>query len=169
MLRALRRTLVIAGVLVLADAFVLNQGVIAVATALGALIGGVPRALLAWRRGNPTTVRLRAARTGIYVAVAVLVLGANFANAQLARRRADTLIAACRQYEARHGRFPNRLDELVPDFIPSVPLAKYTLMPPFNTFMYTARPGHHALMWVALPPFGRPYYVFEDNRWGFLD
>ncbi len=169
MLRALRRTLVIAGVLVFVDAFVLNQGVIALVTALGALIGGVPRARLAWRHGEPTTARLRAARTGIYVLVAVLVLGANFANAQLARRRADTLIAACRQYEARQGRLPDRLDELAPDFIPSVPLAKYTLMPPFNMFMYMARPGQHSLMWVAFPPFGRPYYVFEDNRWGFLD
>jgi len=62
MWRALRRTLVIAGVLVFADAFVLNQGVIALVTALGGLIGGVPRALLAWRSGKPTTARLRAAR-----------------------------------------------------------------------------------------------------------
>jgi hypothetical protein len=38
---ALRRTLVVAGVLVFTDAFVLNQGVSTVATALGALIGGV--------------------------------------------------------------------------------------------------------------------------------
>ena len=143
MLRALRRTLVIAGVLVLVDAFVLNQGLIAVATALGALIGGVPRAFLAWRRGEPTTARLRAARTGIYI--------------------------ACRQYEVRHGRLPDRLDELVPNFIPSVPLAKYTLMPPFNMFIYMARPGQHSLMWTVFPPFGRPYYVFEDNRWGSLD
>jgi hypothetical protein len=81
----------------------------------------------------------------------------------------STLIAACRQYEARHGRLPDRLDELVPDLIRSVPLAKYTLIPPFNRFMYTARSGHHSLMWVALPPFGRPSCVFEDNRWGFLD
>ncbi len=167
MLRRLRRTLVIASVLLFADAFVLNQGIIALATALGALVGGIPRALFIWWRGKPRTARLRAARTGIYVAVAVLVLSVNFANNQLARRRADTLIAACHQYEARHGRLPDRLDELVPDFIPSVPLAKYTLG--FNTFMYMARPGHHSLMWVALPPFGRPYYAFEDNRWSILD
>src|SRR6266545_469978 len=169
MLRRLRRTLVIASVLLFADAFVLNQGIIALATALGALVGGIPRALFIWWRGKPRTARLRAARTGIYVAVAVLVLSVNFANNQLARRRADALITACRQYEARHGRLPDRLDELVPDFIPSVPLAKYTLMPPFNMFMYMVRPGKHSLMWVAFPPFGRPYYVFEDNRWGSLD
>jgi len=41
----------------------------------------------------------------------------------------------------------------VPDFVPSVPLAKYTLV--FNTFMYMAGPGHHSLVWIALPPFGR--------------
>lgn len=166
MLRRLRRTVVIAGVLVFVDAFVMNQGAIALATALGALIGGVPRALCAWWRGKPRTARLRGARTGTYVAVAVLVLGANVTNNQLARRRADVLIAACRQYETRHNRLPDRLDELVPDFVPSVPLAKYTLV--FNTFTYMARPGHHSLVWIALPPFGRWYYVFEENRWGSL-
>jgi hypothetical protein len=82
------------------------------------------------------------------------VLGANFANAQLARRRADILIAACRRYEMRHARLPDRLDELVPDIIPSVPLRKYILMHFFNTVTYAAGLGHHFLMWVAIPPVG---------------
>jgi len=79
MLRRQCRTLVIAGVLVFTDAFVINQGIIA---ALGALIGGIPRALFTSLGGEASPGRRGSAGphgTEIYVAVAVLVLRANFA------------------------------------------------------------------------------------------
>ena len=174
MLRALRRTLVIAGAFVIVDAFVISGGLLAVFTALGALIGGVLRTLFALRRGEPTTARLRAARTGIYVAAGLLALGVIFANDHLVRQRADVVIAACRQYEAQHGRLPDRLDELVPAYLPAVPSAKYTLT--FNTFWYMAYPGHHWLMWFTEPPFARiglpaarQVYFFENSRWVYVD
>src|SRR5215472_12624704 len=50
--RALGRTLRIATVLFLVEAFLLNQGVLVGLTALGAVLGGVPRVLLAWQRGD---------------------------------------------------------------------------------------------------------------------
>lgn len=168
-MRTLRRTLVVASVLGFADALVLNQGVVAVVTAVAAVVGGVPRAVAAFVRNDRPTAKLRVTRTAIYVAMAIFVVVANTANGHMARRRAEALIAACRQYQTRHGRLPERLDDLVPAFIASVPLAKYTLNYPLNTFLYSARAEQHMLMWVAFPPFGRPYYIFEDNRWGYLD
>ena len=139
--RALGRTLRIATVLFLVEAFLLNQGVLVGLTALGAVLGGVPRALLAWQRGDIATARLRIARTGIFVAVALLGIGTVVAQQYLARSRANTIIVAARQYEAQHGRLPDRLDELVPAFIASIPSTNYTLIPPMNMFWYLTPPG----------------------------
>jgi len=139
--RALGRTLVIATVLFLVEAFLLNQGVLVGLTALGAVLGGVPRVLLAWQRGDISTARLRIARIGIYVAVALLGIGTVVAQAYLARSRANTIIVAARQFEAQHGRLPDQLDELVPAFITSIPSTNYTLIPPLNMFWYLTPPG----------------------------
>ena len=56
---------------------------------------------------------------------------------------------------------------LVPDFIPAVPRARYTLL--FGNFEYDARQGRHSLMYVVIPPFGGQLYIFEQNRWIWLD
>jgi hypothetical protein len=97
-------------------------------------------------------------------------------NAEISRRRgfeshalgytsrANTIIVAARQYEAQHGRLPDRLDELVPAFIASIPSTNYTLT--FNKFMYLTPPGRHVLMWGMFQFGGRPYYDFENHRWG---
>ncbi len=90
------------------------------------------------------------------------------ANAQ-ARRNAESLIAACRAFEAKHGRLPENLEELVPEFLPALPSARYD--GPHFGFQYevSAASGHHVLGWTDTAPFGRPFYVFEEDRWGYLD
>ena len=81
---------------------------------------------------------------------------------------AAQVIEACRAYQARHGKLPDRLQELVPEFLPAVPPAKYTLS--YGEFTYlTSGDQSHTLMYVALPPFGRRLYHFEETRWSQLD
>jgi hypothetical protein len=99
----------------------------------------------------------------------LLVFASNAANNHLARSRAETLIAAIKAFNQQNQRFPTKLDELVPDFIDHVPVAKYILFPPFGCFYYMANPGSHSLMYTAMPPFGRPYYQFEEGKWKYMD
>lgn len=98
-----------------------------------------------------------------------VTLWPNRKGSERARRNADTLIAACRAFQARHGRFPGALEELVPDFLPALPPAKYD--GPHFGFTYDASPdaSRHVLGWTEVIPFGRPYYVLEEDRWGYLD
>jgi hypothetical protein len=163
----LRRSLAIATVLYVLDAFVLNQGVVAVLAALVVTVLRLPRAALALARRDWAAARIHAVAAGIYLVMAAAVLGTNYMNNQLAHHRADMVIGAIRQYEVPHRRLPDRLEELVPDFLPSVPRAKYTLV--FNSFLYLASPNRHSLVWITFPPFGRVTYNFEDDRWGHLD
>jgi len=160
----LRTALGGAAALVILDALVLNQGVIAVLVGLWTLFVSLPRAAF---NKVPDVRRVRLVRAGIFLAAVVLVFTLNWANNQLAKHRADGLVAAVKAYQLRHQRYPDELEDLAPDFIASVPMAKYTLMS--GSFQYWSSPQRHTLLYVVFPPFARAVYNFEAGRWGSLD
>jgi hypothetical protein len=103
--------------------------------------------------------------------IVLVTLGFVFGNAwlqsRIARSNAVLIIHACADYQAKNGVYPETLGELVPAYLHSVPRAKYALI--FGDFYYIGYHGEHSLMWVEIPPFGRPYYMFEKAKWGYLD
>ena len=85
------------------------------------------------------------------------------------RERAEEVVVALNAYRARTGDYPVRLSDLVPEYLPVVPLARYTLM--FNELDYhhaAAQPGGF-LVYTVIPPFGRRTYSLDTGTWGFLD
>ena len=66
----------------------------------------------------------------------------------------ETLIAAVKAYHTKHRSYPESLQALVPEYLDKVPQAKYTLMS--SPFRYLTSPQGPSLMYVELPPFGRP-------------
>lgn len=161
----LQKTIITAFLLFITDAFVLNQFAIAVIT----IILGVPVLLvkLLKARKDRERVKLLVSKAGIYAVMIALIIGANIFNNIVAGRRANDIITACEQFRAKTGRYPGQLSELVPDFLPTIPAAKYSLMG--SSFRYFAREDSHALMYVAIPPYGRKYYVFEKRAWETVD
>src|SRR4029077_12640957 len=105
------------------------------------------------------------------IVIPLVTMGLVFANARLqskiARSHAELIIQACKQYQKSHGIFPPTLHALVQEYLRSVPRAKYSLI--FGDYWYSEWKGRHDLMWIEIPPFGRPYYIFEEARWGYLD
>jgi hypothetical protein len=127
-------------------------------------------ALWAAARGAPprTWARSRALRASLYLVLGIATVAATRFHAATAQNHAAQIIEACRAYQTRHGMLPDRLQQLVPEFLPAVPRAKYTLS--FGEFTYwTSGQKSHTLMYVALPPFGRRLYHFEEARWTGLD
>lgn len=161
----LRKTIITAFLLFIADAFVLNQFTIAVFT----IILGVPVLFVKLFKARKDSERLKLlmSNAGIYAVMVALIIGANAVNNMVAEGRAKDIIAACEQFKAKSGRYPEKLSELVPDFLPAIPAAKYSLTG--SAFRYFARENSHALMYEAVPPFGRKYYVFERKTWEFVD
>jgi hypothetical protein len=108
---------------------------------------------------------------GVYAACFGVTISTVLINNKIARSRAEMIVSLVKQYKAKYGHYPDKLQALVPEFLPSVPRAKYSFS--FNEFMYSRLPGGHvvdgvstvevdaALSYVALPPFGRPTYYFE--------
>src|SRR5438128_4803 len=132
----LLRTAVALAVLFLADAGFCGQGLLSILVAtigLGLLTLG---ALWATVRGAAPQilVRSRAMRAGMYLLLGVATVAAMRFHTATAQNHAAQVIEACRAYQARHGMLPDRLQELVPEFLPAVPRAKYTLVS--GEFMY---------------------------------
>jgi len=105
-------------------------------------------------------------------AIPPLTLGLAWANdavqIRVAEKNAARVVAACEEYHATNGRFPKSLDELVPQYMPSVPRAKYCLGP-WCQFHYFYNQGHPMLVWYVVPPYYRKIYDFDTRRWNYIE
>jgi hypothetical protein len=159
----LKRTAIAIALLFVFDLFVMGQGIFSLMVSFLGVTLLLVGAVWAYIRGRRELSINRLYRASMYVALAIATFGMLNVHAWTAEKRADQVIAACRSYKAKNGKFPDRLQDLVPDFLPSIPPAKYTLTS--GDFQYfTETDGVHMLMYVAVPPFGRRLYTFETGR-----
>lgn len=110
--------------------------------------------------------RHRLARVAIFLVAATSVFALNFANNALAKSRADGLVAAVEAFHGKYSRYPDQLQDLDPEFVDSVPLAKYTLM--FSEYWYFSGEDAPMLFYVSFPPLC-PTYHFASAEWQYLD
>jgi hypothetical protein len=88
----------------------------------------------------------------------------------MATGNAKRLIQACQKYREAHGDYPEKLSQLVPDYLGSVPMAKYCcFMGEFQYWSSSDEPPRHLLLWCEFPPFGRHTYLFERGTWRYID
>jgi hypothetical protein len=98
----------------------------------------------------------------------VLLVAANYGvQGGIVSANADRLIQACERYREANGAYPERLDNLVPRYLNSIPRAKYRCLS--SQFSYYASSQRHTLSWCELPPFGRSVYIFETGEWRCVD
>jgi hypothetical protein len=169
------RGLAVPSALFVLDGLILGQGVLTALVAAGAVVVSAPLALVAKTKHREEAFLRHLRRAIVYPATAAAVIGFVALGNLHARHTADGVIAACDAYRTAHGRYPTKLDDLVPELLPSVPRAKPTLM--FGSFFYvdgssvTGEDGKQrpSLMYVQIPPFGRPVYLFDEKRWSYLD
>lgn len=156
---------IIAIVCVLLDVFVFGP-MLSVLMMLFAAVYYLPRTLVALKR--PQVARLRFTKGLVVFGIGMATAWLFSIDAQQARERAKDVIAALDRYKAAHGAFPQRLEELVPTYLPEVPRAR--LLPAASRFYYGRMPdGGATLMYVVLPPFGRSVYDFDTRKWHELD
>lgn len=149
----------------LIDAFFLGQGFISLILCVAGVLYFPLRAMAA--RKDSARFRLRLSKAAITSVAGFAALGTIVYGNVIARERAEKLIVAVEQFHAKHGRYPERLEQVVPVFIAEIPRAKYVLTA--EKFSYFARDSSHWLMYVEVPPFGRRTYTFEDHKWTSLD
>jgi hypothetical protein len=106
-------------------------------------------------------------RIGIPALTLGLVIANNAVQLGIAEANAQRVVAACEQYHAANGTFPKKLDELVPQYLNSVPVARYCLSP--SCCFYYSSFGTPKLYWQVLPPHLRKISNFETRSWSYLD
>lgn len=168
-MRKFRRTLIIAVLFYFLDVFVLDQGFIAAAILFIVFFIAFPRILVAILRRNTSLSKERFIRTGIYLVAAILIFLSRQANQDIAFLRAEKVIHACMDYNAKYRRFPERLEELVPEFMARLPKANYTLYYNYFDYVYVPAKSQHWLIVFICPPFLRRAYKFEEGTWSDLD
>ena len=107
-------------------------------------------------------------RTAILrVAPPLLTLGLVLANSAFQQtvmdKNAARIIAACEEYHQVNGNYPKALDDLVPQFLPSVPVGKYCLM---GKFRYSNPQDGFPRLMMPPPWLGRRIaYDFGQQKW----
>lgn len=110
--------------------------------------------------------RFHLKKAGILVTAVCASFGIFYLNLRIAERTAGRVIDGVVQYKEKYGQFPEDLEDLVPEFMPRIPLAKWTLL--YNDFTYITTNGP-TLWYREMPPFGRRVYNFASEKWGMLD
>jgi hypothetical protein len=147
------------------DAFFFGQAVISFILCVAGVLYFLPRAIAG--RRDSARFKLRLSKAAITTVVGFAALGIIVYGNVVARERAESLIVAVEQFYAKHSRYPERLDEIVPEFISEIPKAKYVVIA--DRFRYFKSDSRHSLMYVEMPPYGRRIYTFEDHKWTSLD
>lgn len=85
---------------------------------------------------------------------------------RVAEAHARQVIAACDHYHDDYGEYPQRLDDLVPTYLGSIPVAKYNLSPG-SRFLYFNN-GEATIYWHKYLLL-RKFFNLETRRWSYLD
>ena len=151
-------SLIKAALLFILDGLFFQQGVI---TFIAAIIC-IPRFFYAVFKKDRESMK----REGVFILAVILVFSFIILNNYIAKYRTEKLITVCNEYKDKQGHYPERLEDLVPEYYPRVPSAKFGI---WGQYLYSSYEGKHSIMYVAFPPFGRPRFKLEENQWGFLD
>ncbi|HAN05870.1 MAG TPA: hypothetical protein DCW72_00785 [Elusimicrobia bacterium] len=146
--------------IVLAAMYVLHgASIIPMMTAVSAAVILGLAAIVMLVRGQKT----RAGELGLRAAVLALsctaIYGLAALNAGTAVRRAGDIAAACEDYKARTGTYPENLRALVPEYIKDIPAAKFTIM------WAQYRLVGSRLMYVREPGMLAAAYDLETKEW----
>jgi hypothetical protein len=165
--------LLAAMILIVLDVIILDQGFMTVVV-IGLVLPFQLLLCVFWAlKGRREQLPRHLAAAGIYLGTTLLIIGWISANNMLAASRAETLILDCRRYEAKNKRLPNELEDLVPEFLATVPRARYTLSR--GEFIYLTvwpskfsepyKPTEHVLGYWDRPATGPRFYSFEQSAW----
>jgi hypothetical protein len=88
-------------------------------------------------------------------------------NWHMGQKNAERIVVAVRAYQKDHdGAFPGSLEALVPHYMDRVPSSRIGIM---SGYRYQTDEFRTTLMWIRIPPFGRPGYDFVEDRWWYAD
>lgn len=121
-----------------------------------------------WRRKSERSVVVKYGIRSLMLCLTVLAILSTFMfNRHLGYANARLIIKAVEDYRVEKGEYPERLQDLVPQFLSEVPDSAIRLTS--TEFYYLHHKDGHSLMWTEVPFFGRRTYQFETKEWSYMD
>ena len=162
----LRAAYITCGTILALDVLFFGAPALGVYAGLALVLWLAPRILFVWRK--PDLRRHRALVALITAGALAADVGAYWVYDSIAAKRVAEVADASARYKARTGAYPQRLQALVPDFLPEVPVAKPGLVT-FGNILYLYKKSDPGLMYVSFPPFGRKVLNVETREWTMMD
>lgn len=152
------------------DALVFQQGVITFLVTMIFVLNGIVKIAISFFK---TRLILKSLiwKMGIYILCFLAAYFTIRTNDRIATKRFEQIKNALQQYKTKYNRCPESLQNLVPEFLPSIPNAKYGFISKLNQFHYFTPSGNRNSMvyYIDFPPFGRPTYTCETDSSNYLD
>ncbi|MCX5804432.1 MAG: hypothetical protein NTU69_13055 [Proteobacteria bacterium] len=118
-------------------------------------------------------VRMKLIAIGIYTVMLVCAIALKAINNQVSLRNASVIIAACEQYKTKKGVYPDRLNNLVPEYLSKVPVARYSGITGWTYFHHSKKRedegDYYTLQYSYESLFGRRFYNSETKQWRSMD
>jgi ABC-type multidrug transport system fused ATPase/permease subunit len=124
-------------------------------------------AFLWQRRGERAMVMKYGIRSLAFCLTVFAILSTFMFNRHMGQVNARRIIEAVEDYRSEQGKYPERLEDLVPQYFSKVPRAAIRFTS--AEYYYLRHKDHHGLMWTVVPPFGRRTYRFETKEWSIID
>lgn len=163
---SLSTPIVIALIVIVMDVVVLGAPMLAAAAAFFSATAGLFWALAAFRERGVLLTRLRA--LAIVLAISGPLTAYGMYDSRLARERVTAVAESLKAYKAKHGDYPDKLEALVPEYLPQVPKA-LTFGTGSRIRYIRGKDGSAELIYVSIPPFGRSRLRVDTGKWDFFD
>jgi len=111
--------------------------------------------------------KLYAIKALIYLTSFIGIIGIFQFNAYIGGENANVVINAINSYYADTGIYPDDLNQLMPNYLDSIPNCAYRMMD--HKYRYYVDQDNANLMWTVMPPWGRRNYNFKNAEWTYLD
>jgi len=122
--------------------------------------------LLRRKNRKPMARLLMALSLASILSIGLTVATVRF-NWHMGQKNAERIVEAVRAFQKDHGgAYPENLEALVPGYLDRVPSSRIGIM---SNYRYWIDGERASLMWIQIPPFGRPGYDFADDRWWYVD
>lgn len=103
----------------------------------------------------------------VFAIVFIAMITVSTVKLLMIKSSADHLITCCESYKQKYGKYPEKLTDIVPEFIDRIPPARYTNFGT-NGFNYFPLEGRHILGFNSVV-FLKTDYNFETKTWRSWD
>lgn len=163
----LRMTLSLCGAVLAIDTLWFGAPALGVYAVLALVLWLTPRILLAWRKPE---LRRHRARVALVVLGMLLLNGGIYSVYEIvAQKRMTEVAEALVRYKISMGTYPERLQQLVPDYLRAIPPAKPGVIMMRAIWYHHTAPDQAALMYVSFPPYYRKVLDLHTLQWSTMD